>query len=290
MKRSRAADFFSVESDEEEVEVSEDEEESKIKSVAKDESEDDDDDEEVEDEEEEEEDEGEVKHKDSGEESEGQPKKKLKLSKEEVEEKMEKIKKSGVVYISRIPPFMKPDKMKHILSRFGEVTRIFLAPEDPKARQKRAKYGGNKKKKYTEGWAEFARKRDAKLAAETLNGNPIGGKKNSFFYDDILNVKYLHKFKWKDLTEQVAMESQARHEKLRAEIRQATRENRAFMDNLEQSKVIKGIQAKRAAKNPAHKVEQEVRREFDQRAVTTRRATAQSKPDEKVSNVLRKVF
>lgn len=37
--------------------------------------------------------------------------------------------KRGVVYLSRIPPHMKPLKLRHLLESFGEVLRIYLAPE-----------------------------------------------------------------------------------------------------------------------------------------------------------------
>lgn len=223
--------------------------------------------------------------------------KKLKsLSADEVEKANQKIKKSGLIYISKIPPYMKPIKLRQILARFGEVNRIFLVPEDPKVYQRRVKYGGNKKKNFTEGWAEFVKKSHAKLAAETLNGNIIGGKKGNYYHDDILNIKYLHKFKWNNLTEQIAYEKQVRQSKLRAEIAQATRENKAFVKNVERSKMIEGIQAKRREKKGESATAEEdtkVRRAFDQRVVKTTR-TDTSKPsvvsDERVSNVLSKVF
>lgn len=35
----------------------------------------------------------------------------------------------GIVYLSRIPPYMQPRKVRHIFSKFGEVGRVFLQPE-----------------------------------------------------------------------------------------------------------------------------------------------------------------
>lgn len=209
------------------------------------------------------------------------------LSEKEIEKNLKKIKKSGVVYISRVPPFMKPTKMRQILSRFGEVNRIFLAPEDPKAYARRVKYGGNKKKNYVEGWAEFTKKKHAKLAAEMLNGNIIGGKKGNYYHDDIMNIKYLPKFKWHHLTEQIAVEAQSRHEKMRAEIAQATIENRTFMDNVQKNKMIEGIKKKRGDTQET----EDVRRTFTQREVSSARAGESKKPA-KTSNtsVLSKVF
>lgn len=111
--------------------------------------------------------------------------------------------KTGVVYLSRIPPFMKPQKVRDLLARFGKIGRVFLAPEDPKAHSKRVKFGGNKKRDFVEGWIEFLNKREAKLAAETLNTNTVGGKKGSYYYDDVWNIKYLPKFKWHHLQAQI---------------------------------------------------------------------------------------
>ena len=35
----------------------------------------------------------------------------------------------GVIYMSRLPPFMKPAKIRNIFSQYGEVGRLFLQPE-----------------------------------------------------------------------------------------------------------------------------------------------------------------
>src|SRR5436189_6280024 len=36
---------------------------------------------------------------------------------------------TGIIYLSRIPPFMKPSKIKHLMGKFGDVGKIYLAPE-----------------------------------------------------------------------------------------------------------------------------------------------------------------
>lgn len=41
----------------------------------------------------------------------------------------EKREKRGIIYLSSIPPFMKPAKLRHIMLQYGEVDRIFLQPE-----------------------------------------------------------------------------------------------------------------------------------------------------------------
>ena len=40
------------------------------------------------------------------------------------------VKQPGLIYLSRIPPGMGPGKVKHLLSQFGEVGRIYLARAD----------------------------------------------------------------------------------------------------------------------------------------------------------------
>ncbi|CEP21084.1 unnamed protein product [Cyberlindnera jadinii] len=205
--------------------------------------------------------------------------------------------KTGVVYISKIPPYMKPTKLRQILSRFGDVDRLFLKRESTQKYQQRVKQGGNKKIMYEEGWAEFIRKKDAKLAAETLNCNIIGGKKSSFYYDDILNVKYLSGFKWADLTEQISKENEARQSKLQMEISQAHKLNKTFIRNVERSKMIENIKRKKHGKdghNDDHVQDDEtLRRTFEQRKVTTTRANAPEefkKKEEKTSRILSNVF
>ncbi|PFH62372.1 hypothetical protein XA68_13966 [Ophiocordyceps unilateralis] len=154
------------------------------------------------------------------------------------------IKKSGVVFISRVPPFMKPAKMRSLLEPYGTINRMFLAPEDSASRKRRLRAGGNKKPLYTEGWVEFVRKKDAKAACELLNAQIIGGKKRSYYHDDIWNLVYLKGFKWHHLTQQIAAENAERTSRMRAEIRKATKENKEFVRNVERAKMLDGIQAK----------------------------------------------
>ncbi len=63
--------------------------------------------------------------------------------------------------------------------------------------------GGNKKGSFTEAWVEFEKKKVAKRVAAFLNNTRIGGKKSDFFASDLWNIKYLHKFKWTDLTQAI---------------------------------------------------------------------------------------
>jgi ESF2/ABP1 family protein len=117
------------------------------------------------------------------------------LSNKKLKKLKEKYDKRGIIYISRIPPHMvsvcrrgllldsrvgacaccsipaapllatapqKPQKLRQMLEQYGEVGRVYLAPEDPAARRKRKQAGGNSGKNFTEGWVEFEDKAQAK--------------------------------------------------------------------------------------------------------------------------------
>ncbi|KAH8780206.1 hypothetical protein F5883DRAFT_195988 [Diaporthe sp. PMI_573] len=214
------------------------------------------------------------------------------------------IKKSGVVYISRIPPFMKPHKLRSLLSNYGTINRIFLAPEDPMAHQRRVRNGGNKKKMYTEGWVEFVNKKDAKDVCEMLNAQTIGGKKGSYYRDDIWTLKYLNGFKWHHLTEQIAAESAERSSRMMAELQREKKENKDFVQRVEKAKMLDGIQGKKAQKASTHDgaghapaptptdagAGSERARKFQQKTLAQKKKATESAQPQKASKALSKVF
>ena len=65
---------------------------------------------------------------------------------------------------------MNADYLRKLLSKKFELGRIYLQAEAEHITRTRKKTGGNRKTNYTEGWIEFERKKDAKLAALALNG------------------------------------------------------------------------------------------------------------------------
>ncbi|KAL5329852.1 hypothetical protein ACEPPN_003372 [Leptodophora sp. 'Broadleaf-Isolate-01'] len=158
------------------------------------------------------------------------------------------IKKSGVVYLSRIPPFMKPQKLRSLLEPYGPINRIFMTPEDPTSHTRRVRNGGNKKRSFVDGWVEFVNKVHAKHVCELLNAKTIGGKKGTYYHDDVWNLLYLKGFKWNNLTEQIASENAERASRMRAEISKTTKENKEFVQNVERAKMLEGMEAKKAAK------------------------------------------
>ncbi|KAK3076684.1 hypothetical protein LTS18_012343, partial [Coniosporium uncinatum] len=158
------------------------------------------------------------------------------LTPKQLERSQKAASRTGVIYLSRVPPFMKPHTLRHLLEPYGAIGRIFLTPEDAERYRQRKRAGGNKKKSFTDGWVEFLNKKNAKLVAETLNAQTIGGKKGGWYRDDLWNIKYLKGFKWHHLTEQIANENAERAARMRAEISRQTRENKEFVNNVERAK------------------------------------------------------
>ena len=66
--------------------------------------------------------------------------------------------KPGVVYLSRIPPYMPPRLVQHHLSPHGPITNIFLTPEPPSRRHAPAVLPTRpptKNAPTSDGWVEF---------------------------------------------------------------------------------------------------------------------------------------
>ncbi|KAJ2312757.1 RNA-binding ATPase activator esf2 [Coemansia sp. RSA 2611] len=223
------------------------------------------------------------------------------LSEKDVERAQKTERKSGVVYMSRVPPYMKPIQVRHMLEKYAQIGRIYLIEEDENRRKRRVKSGGNRRRQFEEGWIEFKNKKYAKAVAGMLNNTKMGGKRHGFYHDDLWNLKYLPKFKWRHLVEQLASEKAAKEQRLQTEISQSRRELDAYMKNVERAKKMSGMQAKRQAKIDSGKEVKEMEartRNVWQRDVVAREATdaqpADGKrrrtQDAKVESILSKIF
>jgi ESF2/ABP1 family protein len=220
------------------------------------------------------------------------------LSKADISDTREAIAKTGVIYLARIPPRLSPTKIRQLLTPYGcAIHRIFLAPESTATYTRRVKSGGSRKKQYTEGWVEFEDKKVAKRVAKMLNAERIGGKKGDLFYDDLWCMKYLPKFKWHHLTEQIglffliradlAYQNASRAEKLKNEIAQEKRETVAFLRNAERGKMIDNIQRKRQNRPDKQLPEEKkIRRQFTQNSVVQKADSNNSQQN----NILQRVF
>lgn len=156
--------------------------------------------------------------------------------------------KTGVVYLSSLPPYLKPAALKSMLEarNFGPITRTFLAPLIPS--NSAPKRRSNKRKIYTEGWVEFASKKTAKVCAETLNARIIGGRKGGWYHDDIWNMKYLKGFKWENLMEAQQRERSEREARQRTEDARARKEEKVFLAGVEAGRVADGMARKNEEK------------------------------------------
>lgn len=163
---------------------------------------------------------------------------------------MQSNEKKGVVYLSRVPPYMNPANLRKLFeAKFEGVERIYMETEKEHVRKNRTKTGGNRKMKYTEAWVEFAEKKVAKVCDLMLNNQQIGGKKrHNMFYDDIWNVKYLSKFQWSHLTEKLSYDQKMREQRLKTETSQAKKEMQFYEEKRALSQKLKKIETSRVEK------------------------------------------
>ena len=159
-----------------------------------------------------------------------------------------KTSKPGVVYLSSLPPYLKPSALRNLLTQrgFSPIKRLFLAPSS-KAKNHHSSRKSSRQL-YTEGWIEFASKRTAKRCAENLNANTVGGRKGGFYHDDIWNMKYLRGVGWDDLMAQVREERREEEVRRTEERGQIARETKEFIEGLEKGKVARGIENSREKK------------------------------------------
>jgi ESF2/ABP1 family protein len=126
------------------------------------------------------------------------------ISSKALEKMRRKVKRSGIVYMSHIPPHMKPLKLRQMLEVHAPLGRIYMTPKQHGVSGKGSHLQASKRgKSFSEAWIEFEDKKEAKSLAELFNGKPMGGKRRSKYHDELWTLKYLPKFKWDHLTEEV---------------------------------------------------------------------------------------
>jgi ESF2/ABP1 family protein len=150
----------------------------------------------------------------------------------------EKIRRTGVIYLSYIPEGMTVNLLREKLSNYSPG-RIYLVP-DLTSRK------GEKRQNYKEGWVEFEDKMFAKLCEYELNGQQVGGKKrNNNLREEIWTIRYLHKFKWHHLMEKISHSKKLREQRSKAELRQAKVESGFILDKYGQKRAIDKLKKKR---------------------------------------------
>ena len=166
--------------------------------------------------------------------------------------------KPGIIYLSRLPPYLRPQTLRHLLSIHGPITNLFLTPEPPATYHHRVHtHHGNKKRQYIDGWAEYKHKNHAKACVDALNGRTtteglgvggIGGRKGGkgrWYRDDVWSLKYLSGFTWDDLMQSARGEEREREERVRVGVQREKRERQAFLDGVQGAKIEETRKTKR---------------------------------------------
>ncbi|KIY01707.1 uncharacterized protein Z520_01845 [Fonsecaea multimorphosa CBS 102226] len=152
----------------------------------------------------------------------------------------------GVVYLSSLPPYLKPSALRNLLEQrgFTPIKRLFLSPASRHAHNSKK----NSRQLYTEGWIEFSSKKVARRCAETLNATNVGGKKGGWYRDDVWNMKYLKGMRWEELMAGVREEKREEEGRRDEERRIIARETRRFIEGVEEGRRVEGIRRKKATR------------------------------------------
>ncbi|RMD45039.1 hypothetical protein DV735_g225, partial [Chaetothyriales sp. CBS 134920] len=210
------------------------------------------------------------------------------------DKKKKKARRPGVVYLSSIPPHLRPSALRNLLEQrgFGPITRLFLTPITKDA-AKKGTSTSKARRSYAEGWVEFASHKTAKLCAQTLNATPIGGKKGSYYRDDLWNMKYLRGMGWEELMDGVRGEKREEEARRDEERRQIQREAKIFLEGVEEGKRVEGMREKRKQKGQATRDDgrQRTFRQVEAHVGTgTRTAESETGVDDEARQVLSKIF
>jgi ESF2/ABP1 family protein len=100
-------------------------------------------------------------------------------------------------------------------------------------------------------------------------------------------IKYLPKFKWDELTAQIAHELAVFEQKKRHEQEQAKEENKAYRKNVGMGKMLESIEEKKRKRGDAGSGKKSVHREFTQRKVVVEENAGKSGG---ITSVLKKIF
>lgn len=216
--------------------------------------------------------------------------------------------KPGVIYLSRLPPYLKPQTLRHLFSIHGPITNLFLTPEPPATYHNRVHiHHGNKKRQYIDGWIEFAHKRHAKACVDALNGRTTaeglgaGGmgarKKGRWYRDDVWSLKYLSGFTWSDLMQSARGEEREREEKVRVGLHREKKERQAFLAGVQSTKVEQTRKSKKRKRDEAgghgdhgqSKALDHIQKGFRQNQVQRNEHKASEQPED-VQRILSKIF
>ena len=144
---------------------------------------------------------------------------------------------------------MTQETLRKMLSKRFKVLRIYLEKEHEVITKARSRGKGLKLVRYIEGWIEFERKKDAKMAGLALNNQLIGGKKRkNAFHDDRWSLRYLSGFKWRHLTEKLVYDQKMRQQRLKTDMARSNKELAYYQEKAELAMQLNRIEDRRAKK------------------------------------------
>ncbi|KAK6381302.1 RNA-binding ATPase activator esf2 [Exophiala oligosperma] len=160
--------------------------------------------------------------------------------------KTKKVLTPGVIYLSSLPPYLKPAALRNLLEQrgFSPIKRLFLTP----ASKHKSSSKKNSRQLYTEGWIEFTSKKTARRCAESLNTQQVGGKKGGFYHDDVWNMKYLRGMRWEELMAGIREEKREEEGRRDEDRRVIARETKMFVEGVEEGRRREGMKRKREMK------------------------------------------
>ncbi|PFH33822.1 putative pre-rRNA-processing protein [Besnoitia besnoiti] len=169
--------------------------------------------------------------------------------------KEQKKQEPGILYISRIPPWMTRAALRQYFERFGKLGRLHIKDyASPEQHCKRPSASSSRPSSVssavpTEGWLEFLDKRVARRVAQLLNGQAIGGKKRkSRWREDLWCLNYLKGFTWQQLIEEKVYKHRVREARLNAALNEVKRQNTLYLELVDEQRRLQKMEAKRAAK------------------------------------------
>ena len=150
----------------------------------------------------------------------------------------------GVIYLSSLPPYLRPSALRNLFSArgFAPITRLFLTPASKTSSRDKAKK--TSRQLYTEGWIEFPSKHTAKECVAALNAQPVGGKKGGYYRDDLWNMRYLRGLNWEELMEGVRGERREKEAREDEERRRVAGESKRFIEAVSEGKRAEGMREK----------------------------------------------
>lgn len=121
----------------------------------------------------------------------------------------------AVVYVSSVPTDMRPNEVRAVFAKYGEIFRQKFVPKPTLPGRREAAV------QFKEGWLEFVSKESATTAVDRLNASPVACRRTRRCYGQNWTCQVLPGFTWDDLVHeregQRREEQQRRHDAVQKE-------------------------------------------------------------------------